>query len=383
LSSSASADVIVIGAGIHGCAAAFFLARHGMSVLVLERDRIAQHASSRSAGGVRQLGRDMAEVPLAAAAMELWYDLRRILGDDGGFRTSGQVRVAENDEDLSVLAARAGAMREQGYMHEELLDRAALRDLLPAIAAHCVGGLLSRRDGFANPYRTTLAFARAARALGSTILEGAPVTGIERIGDLWVVGTRRGDTFRASRLLNAAGAWGSRIAAALGDKAPLGYAPFMMSMTSCLSHFVGPVVIGTGRPLSFKQLDNGAVMIGGGYVGEGTLDQGEAHVNVERLSYNVRTAKELFPILAEASIARSWCGLEGVFPDHIPVIGPGAAPNCYHAFGFCGHGFQLAPAVGSLVAELIATGASNLPIGPFRIGRFNDASPAARSAAAG
>ena len=70
-------------------------------------------------------------------------------------------------------------------------------------------------------------------------------------------------------------------------------------------------------------------------------------------------------------VVRSWCGLEGVFPDHIPVIGPSSAANAYHAFGFCGHGFQLAPAVGSLIAELIATGASNLPIAPFRIDRFH------------
>jgi len=369
--SNAPTDVIVIGGGIHGCAAAFFLAQRGLKVLVLERDRVAQHASSRSAGGVRQLGRDLAEVPLAAAAMQLWHDLEAIIGDDGGFRVSGQVRVAENDADMEALGARAAAMREHGYDQEELLDRAALRKLLPALAPHCSGGLVSRRDGFANPYRTTLAFARAARALGAVILEGAGVSGISRGVDFWEVQTTSGKRFRASRLLNAAGAWGSRVAAALGDAAPLGYAPFMMTMTSPLPPFVGPVVIGTGRPLSFKQLDNGAAMIGGGYVGEGTLDGAEARVNVERLSYNVRTAIELFPILAEASVVRSWCGLEGVFPDHIPVIGPSSAANAYHAFGFCGHGFQLAPAVGSLIAELIATGASNLPIAPFRIDRFH------------
>lgn len=364
-------DVVVIGAGIHGCAAAFYLSQRGLSVLVLEKDRIAQHASSRSAGGVRQLGRDLAEVPLSAVAMELWYDLRTTLGEETGFRVSGQVRVAENEADMAVLAEREMLMRECGYGHEELLDRAALRELLPRVSEHCVGGLISRRDGFANPYQTTLAFANAARSRGVEIREGCRVVAVDREAGQWCVTAQDGSRVRGVHLLNAAGAWGNRIAEALGEPVPLGYAAYMITMTSRVASFVGPVVIGTGRPLSLKQLGNGAVMMGGGYTGSGDLDgQQPPTVDVAQLSYNVRTAVELFPVLAQASVARSWAGFEGVMPDHLPVIGRSREPDAFHAFGFCGHGFQLAPAVGSLMAELIATGRTNLPIEPFRIDRF-------------
>jgi len=364
-------DVVIIGGGIHGCAAAFFLARRGLRAIVIEKDRVGQHASGRSAGGVRQLGRDFAEIPLSMAAMELWYELPDLIDSDGGFRHSAQVRVAENDADMAMLETREAEVRARGYEHEQLLDRDALFRLLPALSRHCVGGLVSHRDGFADPYKTTLAFAAKARELGAEIVEGARVGAVERSGTGWTVVTEDGRRFSAPNLLNASGAWGRRVAAALGDEVPLYFAAYMMTMTSCLPAFVGPVVIGSGRPISFKQMPNGAVMMGGGYAGQGDLDTGNVRTNVEHLSYNVRTGLALFPILAQASIARSWCGLEGVLPDHIPVIGKSAhAPDAFHAFGFCGHGFQLAPGVGALMAELIAEGQSNLSVEAFRPDRF-------------
>jgi sarcosine oxidase subunit beta len=368
---SDTCDVLIVGGGIHGCAAAYFLARRGLRVIVLEKDRVGQHASGRSAGGVRQLGRDLAEVPISISAMELWYQLPGLIGSDGGFRQSAQVRVAETQADMAMLEQRAALVRSHGYDHEQLLDRKALFELLPALARHCIGGLVSHRDGFADPYKTTLAFAAKARELGAHIIERARVAGIERGTAVWTAATADGRKFSGAKLLNASGAWGSRLARALGDDLPLHFAAFMMSMTSPLPAFVAPVVIGSGRPISFKQMGNGQVMMGGGYSGYGDLDTGKVRTNVERLAYNVRTGLELFPILAQATIARSWCGLEGVLPDHIPVIGPSvAARDAYHAFGFCGHGFQLAPGVASLMAQLIADGRSNLPIEPFRADRF-------------
>jgi sarcosine oxidase subunit beta len=374
------ADVLIIGGGLHGCAASFFLARRGLKVTVLEKDRIGQHASGRSAGGVRQLGRDFAEVPLSMASMDLWHELPRLLGNDGGFRVSGQIRVAETEAGLALLEERTKAMRERGFTHEELLSRGELFEHLPGLAPHCLGGLISRRDGFADPYKTTLAFAAKARELGVTLVEGARVTGIERADSGWRATTADRNAYAGARLLNAAGAWGQRVANALGDQVPLTYAPYMMTLTSPLPQFVRPVVIGGTRPLSFKQLGNGAVMIGGGYIGNGDLDGAALRCNIERLSYNVRTAAELFPILAQATVARSWCGLEGVMPDGIPVIGPSrASPDAFHAFGFCGHGFQLGPGVAALMAELIAGGHPNLSIEAFRVDRFADG-PGARPA---
>jgi glycine/D-amino acid oxidase-like deaminating enzyme len=100
--------------------------------------------------------------------MALWHELKDLLGDDGGFRVAGQVQIAETDTEMARLEARARTVRELGYRHEELIDRPELMRLLPALKPCAgVGGLVWRDDGFASPYRTTLAFAAGARAAWS------------------------------------------------------------------------------------------------------------------------------------------------------------------------------------------------------------------------
>lgn len=371
MTTSRETDVVVVGGGIHGCAAAFYIARAGLSVVLLEQARLSHHASSRSAGGVRRLGRDLAEVPLSLMAMEMWPSLAETLGEPTGFRVSGQVRVAENDAEMAELIARAELMRERNYTHEELLDRDDLHHLIPEIAEHCVGGLASHADGFANPYLSTLAFANAARRAGAEIVEGARVTALDCCGERWEVATDDGQRFLAPNVLNTSGAWGARLAATLGEPVPLGYAAYMITLTSRIPKNVRPVVIGTGRPLSLKQRDDGSVMIGGGYAGHGDLDEGPPTVDVEQLSYNVATARDFIPALKDAQVVRAWAGFEGVTPDHLPVIGPSSvAPGVWHEFGFCGHGFQLAPAVASTMADLISGRGTTMAIDAFRIDRF-------------
>jgi sarcosine oxidase subunit beta len=146
-----------------------------------------------------------------------------------------------------------------------------------------------------------------------------------------------------------------------------------MMVTTRMPHFLDPVIIGTGRQLSFKQTDTGTVVIGGGILGVPHLDQDIADTVAERLRVSAQTCSILFPVMRRAIIVRTWAGLEARMPDEIPVIGPSqTAPNLWHAFGFSGHGFQLSPIVGSLLADLIVEGQSPLPIDAFRPGRFNE-----------
>ena len=129
--------------------------------------------------------------------------------------------------------------------------------------------------------------------------------------------------------------------------------------------FIEPVVILRGRKLSFKQFANGTVLIGGGHLGRAYRDENRTEFDWRKLAESARTVWELFPIMREAAIVRAWAGIEARMPDDIPVIGPSrTAEGVYHQFGFSAHGFQLGPGVGALMAELIATGATNLPIEP-------------------
>ncbi len=180
-------DVIVVGGGLHGTSAALHIARRGKRVLVLEKDRVAAHASSYSAGGVRTLGRDLAEVPLAVESLALWHRIKDLVGDDCGFQVTGHVKVAESEAEMATLRERAETMRKAGWSHEELIDRDELRRVLPAVSEHAVGGLIARDNGFARPYQTTMALCRAAEAAGAVIREGAGVVGVERRGEQWSV----------------------------------------------------------------------------------------------------------------------------------------------------------------------------------------------------
>lgn len=366
-------DVIVIGAGLHGCSSALHLALRGQRVLVIEKNEAGRHASGVNAGGVRRLGRHPAEIPLSVASLEIWYDIENVTGSDCGFEASGQIKIAENEREMGELEARAAMVRDLGFDHEEPIDRAELRRLCPAAAGHCVGGLVSRRDGFANPYRTTWAFREKARSLGVTFREGVRVTGLDRTGDLWEVGTDAG-RFRAETLVNCAGAWSDQVAAMLGDPAPLTPVALMMMVTAPVAPFLDPVVGLQGRPLSFKQGANGTVVIGGGYRGTPDRDMETTKLDFDGLKKSARTVVEVFPLMRDVPVVRCWAGIEGFMPDEIPVIGPSpSAPASFHAFGFCGHGFQLGPISGRIVSELVIDGKASLPIEPFRIDRFNEA----------
>jgi sarcosine oxidase, subunit beta len=363
-------DVIIIGGGLHGCSSALHLARRGARVTVIEKDHVGRHASGVNAGGVRRLGRHLAEVPLAVAAMELWHRIGDLVDDDCGFDSHGQVKVAENEAEFAALRARVDELARLGFSHEELIGRAALKEIVPAVSDHCVGAIVCRRDGAANPYRTTLAFKRKAESLGVRFIEGARVTALARNGGAWRVETNTGG-HEAVVVVNCAGAWADRIAAALGEPVPLQPIAPMLMISAPLPPFIKPVVGAAGRPLSFKQFRNGTVLIGGGYRGRLDRDLNRTDLDFAGLAQSAQTVWDLFPIMRGASIVRCWAGIEARMPDDIPVIGPSAtSEGAFHAFGFSAHGFALGPIVGAIIAELVAGGKTNLPIVPFSIDRF-------------
>jgi sarcosine oxidase subunit beta len=363
-------DVLVAGGGIHGCSASLALARRGLTVTVLEREHVGRHASGANAGGVRTLLRHPAEVPLALAAREIWHDIERELGRDCGYHTVGQVAVAETEAGLEELAARHAMMRSLGHQHEELVDAGEVRRLLPGIAAHVRGGLVAREDGAASPFHATLAYRVAAEAAGVRFEEGVAVEALERTGSGWSV-RAAGRAYACTTLVNTAGAWGDRIAAMAGEAIPLGFFAPMMMVTARVEPFLAPVVIGVERPLSFKQMPNGTLLIGGGRPAAGDRDSRTYVMDFTGLRASAQTVCGLFPMLGEVPILRGWAGLEGRFEDDIPVIGASTvAPGLVHAFGFCGHGFQLAAIVGRLVADLVIDGKARLPIEAFAPDRF-------------
>ena len=370
LAADRNSDVVVIGGGIHGCSTALHCALRGMRVTVIEKDYPGRHASGVNAGGVRQLARDFAEVPLSARSMEIWHRIAELVDDDCGFTSDGQVLVAETEEELADFRERVRKLNDLGFTHEELIDATELRRLVPAVADSCPGGVVSRRDGAAIPFRATQAIRRKAETLGARVLEGVQVETLARRDGLWTVETSAG-TFEAPVVVNAAGAWAGRIAAMVGEPVPLEVIAPMLMITERRPHFIDPVVILHGRKLSFKQFANGTVLIGGGHEGRPNADTNETALDWAKLAESAHTVWDVFPVMRSARIVRAWAGIEARMPDQIPVVGSSARnEGLYHQFGFSAHGFQLGPGTGAVMAELIATGATNTPIAPFNIARF-------------
>ncbi len=366
-----NADVVIVGGGLVGSSAALHLALRGQRVMVVEKNSPGRHASGVNAGGLRRLNRHLPEIPLAVAAAEMWRDMRTLVGSDCDVKLGGQVRVAENDADMHALEERATQVRALGFTHEQVIDRDRLYRLVPALAPHCVGALYVAGDGFARPYHALTAFRHKAEALGVDYRTGLRVTDVDRPGERWRLMAEDGGVFEAPVLVNCAGAWAHHLCASLNEPVPLTVGAPMMMVTERLPMFLEPVVAAASRKLSFKQMQNGTVLIGGAHRGGHDLARETTSIDFRRLGESSRNAAALFPRMRDVRIVRAWAGLEAFLPDDIPVIGPSlTAPDVYHAFGFCAHGFQLAPVVGRILSELIVDGRSSLPIAPFSIGRF-------------
>jgi sarcosine oxidase subunit beta len=371
------ADVIVVGGGLHGTSSALHLAKRGAKVIVLEADYVARHSSGVNAGGVRTLGRPLPEIPLALMSREIWHGMAELIGEDGGFVPSGQLKIAETEEELQTCRERVALLESHGFTHEKVIDRETVLELEPALARHVTGGIWVERDGYALPYRTTTAFRLAAQRLGVRFLEGTPARHIEQRGERWFAQTPRG-MFSAQKMLIASGAWSGELSKQAGEPVPVHPEGLMLMVTHRVAPFCRATLGATGRPLSFKQFDNGTVVIGGKLIGIADLANRHGEVDFMRLVKSAKTVTDLFPHLRNLGVNRAWAGVEAFTEDELPVISASrTASNLYYSFGYCGSGFQLGPGCGKLVSELMLDGAPSIPLDAFAIDRFD--APAASS----
>lgn len=372
-----ASDTLVIGGGLHGLSAALHLARRGRRVTVLERAFTGRHASGASAAGVRTLGRDPREMPLALGSMEMWHRIAELVDDDCGFHAHGQIRVAATGTQLEAETARVERLTEAGYRNERIIDQAELRALAPGVNPKFLGAAYAENDGAADPHKTLIAFRAAAERAGVSIREGSGVVAITRRGAGWRVVAGEA-THDCAEVVNASGAWGARVAALIGEEIPLSAKASMMMVTERLEQAVRPVLSIVGRPLSFKQTSQGTLVLGGGIQGRYDLDSGETFIDFRALAAGAAAARELMPAAAGARVVRCWSGIEGKTADLLPVIGPSArAEGFYHVFGFSGHGFQLVPAAGAAVAEIVETGEIPDVLRDFSPTRFHEQGAAA------
>lgn len=366
-----TAQVAIIGAGIQGSAAARELAARGVDVFVLDAEYAGRHASGVNAGGVRTLNRHIAELPLALASKHLWQRISELVDDDCGYRQVGQMQIFVDEENLEKFRVRCAEVSRSGSSHvERLLTPSEVRDFLPDFVGPIAGAAYVADDGYALPFRTTQAFRRKAEALGARFIEGASVNSVKRIGNGWCLLTKSGHEVRANQVINCTGAWAGEMGKLFGDDLHIKPNGSMQIVTTRLPPFL-PLVVGvSGQAMAAKQFENGTVVIGGGRRSPVDLQTRRAELTLSGLVSAARQAAKFFPILSGGTVARCWSGIEGFTPDGLPFIDFGRERGVVHAAGFSAHGFQLGPAVGVVLADLITSGSTSIPLASFALDRF-------------
>jgi sarcosine oxidase subunit beta len=364
-----TADVAIIGGGIMGSSAALFLRRMGLSVVLLERDLCGSRSSGVNYGGVRRQGRSLVQLPLSQRAHGIWARLPELIGIDGEYLRSGHLKIARSEADLASLENYRE--RTQGFgMDLEMLSARTLHERCPWLGQAAVGASLCPADGQANPRLVSPAFALAARRLGADVREQTRIDEAVHDGSVFVLRSGQALEVRSRYLLNCAGAWAGTIAAQFGDIVPMQSGHPEMAVTEPLPVFMHFSLGVEGGGAYARQVARGNCVIGGG---QGyALDDQRARAQRSGLATLMQQTVDLLPALRNAHIIRTWSGTEGYLPDRQPVLGPSATtPGLIHAFGFAGGGFQLGPAVGAVLADLVRDGQSATPIAAFSVSRFS------------
>ena len=361
-------DAAVLGGGVMGCATALHLARGGMDVALVEGRGLCMAASGVNAGTLSmQHLRDPAVVACAIEGNALWRDARRWLGRDVGYERRGGLVLAFTEAEAEALT-RLTAARQTAGAPVELVDAARARGLEPGlspshslspgpspgpgpgpgpvIASWCPG------DGHANPALAGRAFRGALAAAGARVMEGAVVDGIERHRDLFTV-RLGGGRLAARRVVLAGGAGLATMMRWLGCSVADGWRPQQIAVTERAPEVLRTVLGVVNGRLSVKQLANGTVLIGGGWIGKGDLRRTGDEVSPRSLVGNVRLARHAVPALGGLRIVRVWLGVRDTVTDAGPAVGP--LPGIDGAFVIgCGiSGYTVGPVLGRRLADHI------------------------------
>lgn len=375
-----SADLVIVGAGITGIAAALYAARDGADVLCLDRGAVNGEASGGNAGSLHlQLlswdfggkavsggSPQLLTLPLQQDAIALWSQLETDLAADFEMKVTGGLMVAEDAAQIAFLEAKVAAEARVGIT-SEVIGPDRIRAIIPAISDSIVAGAWCAGEGKINPLVATTALARAARAAGARIEEMTPVTGVLRARDGYDIATPRG-TVHAARVLIAAGGWSAQIAAMLGARLPIRGAPLQMVVTDPAPPLLPCLLAHADRHLTMKQTDAGTILIGGAWTAA-TARTGQPQVLPQSLEGNLWVAAHTIPAIGQLSAIRSWAAMN-IDIDGAPLIGP--VPGCAGVtVAATANGYTLGPLIGREAARLALTGRIGNDFKPFSMDRFD------------
>ncbi len=416
------ADVVVIGAGIAGCATAYYLAKRGARVVVLEKGNIGDEQSSRAWGFVRQQARSPRELPLMMACNKIWGGLSKELNADLEWVQGGALAVAGDEETLERIRKWTDISRGHG-LDTRLLSGREIKELIPAMDGPWLGGMYTASDGHAEPRKVMSALARAAQENGAVFRTHCAAEGIDVTNNqVAAVITEKG-IITTPAVVCAAGAWSHKVVRMVGLSLPYRVVRASVVETEPTDTLTKIALVGSG--IAFRQRPTGSFYVAPGPGGtdyDVNLDTFRdirlflpnfrknrklfrVHVGRELLKDLLRglpgssakrhpfahtvgvepkpnrvfldralgTFRGLFPSLGSLGVQRYWAGQIDATPDAIPVLGGVDRPKGFiFATGFSGRGFGMGPIAGLLMSELIVDGRPSLDIHNMRHSRFRE-----------
>ncbi|MCP5154003.1 MAG: FAD-binding oxidoreductase [Ectothiorhodospiraceae bacterium] len=413
----ASADAVVIGGGIIGCSTAWFLARAGLRVALLEKGRVGAEQSSRNWGWCRQMNRDARELPLATRSLELWEAMQAELGSSLGFSRCGLLYLSDDDAEIDRWARWCAFAAGEG-VRTEVLGPSAAAERGRATAKPWRGGVVSPTDGIADPARAVPVIARGLTTLGATVHQFCAARGIERSGGRISAVMTEAGRIATTRVVMAGGAWASSFCRQLGVSFPqasvrstvLSVQPGADGLPDAL-HTAGVSVTRRGdggytlaisglarvdptlQHLRYARhflpmlLDRHGLVRPGGLHGLRAGHESwrrwrlDAPTPMERtrvldpipdratVDLTLDRARRLLPALGTVPVQAAWAGYIDSTPDGVPVIDE-VLPGLVLAAGFSGHGFGIGPGAGQLIAQMVLGATPDLPFAQYALSRF-------------
>lgn len=366
------ADVVIIGAGIMGCATAYHLAKEGQKVIVLEAsDNIGNGGSSRNGGGVRQSGRDPRELPLVMYGIKnIWPNLKEELDVDVEYYQEGNLRLGKTETHIKTLQGLTDRAVACG-LDVRMIDGAEAKEICPYLSDVVMGASWCPTDGHANPLLATMAYYRKARQLGARFITGEKVLEIRKIKGAARQVVTENDIYEGGKIIVAAGFDSRPILNSVGIDVPM--QPVLLE--TLVTEAVEPLfyqMLGTAAADFYgHQSTHGSFVFGLNSGLEPYAKPGKPVSSSLAASAACRGIMSYFPVLSNVKIVRTWAGWMDSCADHVPVISNvEEVPGLIAACGFSGHGFGIAPTVGMLLSELAMEKETTLDLSEFRYDRF-------------
>jgi sarcosine oxidase, subunit beta len=369
-----SADAVIIGAGIMGCAIAHALAEKGLNdIVVLEKDVIGRGATADAAGGIRQQFSTETNIRLATYSVRVWESYQERYGLDIGLRQQGYLFLLSDPSEEEIFRTNLALQQRLG-VPARWVTPVEIREINPHIdLSDVLGGTFCPEDGWVDTYSSTMGFAQAARRLGVEIVEETQVTGICVENDRVTAVQANGASIATPLAIICAGPQTRLVGKLAGADIPVDPYRRMSFITEPFDVLPStlPMTIEFATGLYFHP-ESGGFLFGMGDRNEPssfkkTVDEDWMVTTVEAL---VNRA----PAFADANVMRGWAGFYEITPDDNPVLGfVDEIGGLAVAAGFSGHGFMQGPAIGACMSELILEGkAKTVDISPFRPSRFTE-----------